>query len=332
MLLAFARAARAAIGAAACALALLGSEAASAQGWPEHNITTVVPFAAGNAIDSVGRVVLDQVSKQVGRPIIIENRAGAGGTTGANAVAKSKPDGYTLLVFSSSFASAHSIYTSLPYDTLADFAAVAPIGVQPTVLVTAPTKPFRTVADVIAAAKARPGELNYASAGIGAASHLAAERFRVAGGFEAQHIPFRGPTDALTETMTGRVDFYFLPLAAALPLIQDGKLRALAVSAEKRSAVLPEVPTTAEAGLADSAYPFWAGLFLPAKTPRDIVGRLHDETEKALGAPTVRDRITKLGYEPMNMSPEAFQEYFKNDVIATAKLVKAAKIPTQERN
>src|SRR6202022_1177744 len=168
----------------------------------------VVPFAAGNAIDAVGRVVLDQVSKQLGQPIIVENRAGAGGTTGANAVAKANPDGYTMLVFSSSFASAHSIFTNLPYDTLKDFAAVVPIGLQPTVLVTAPSKGFKTVADLVAAAKAHPGALNFASAGIGSASHMAGERLRLAAGIDVQHIPFRG-AEGLAEVMAGRIDYYF---------------------------------------------------------------------------------------------------------------------------
>jgi tripartite-type tricarboxylate transporter receptor subunit TctC len=322
-------------GGAVCAAVVLSIAAANpawAQAWPVRTITAVVPFAAGNAIDVIGRVVLDQLSKQLGQPIVVDNRAGAGGTTGANAVAKAAPDGYTLLVFSSSFASAHAIYPNLPYDTFNDFAAVVPLGLQPTVLVTAPSKGFKTVADLVAAAKAKPGAMNFASAGIGAASHLAAERFRVSAGFEAQHIPHRGPVDALTAVMTGQVDFYFLPLAPALPLIQEGKVLALAVSTAKRAAALPEVPTTTEAGLPDSAYDFWVGLFLPAKTPRDIVDKLHDEAQKTLQVPAMRERLAKLGYEPMSMTPQEFETYFKADVVATTKLVKAAKIPTQERN
>jgi tripartite-type tricarboxylate transporter receptor subunit TctC len=259
----------------------------------------------------------------------VENRPGAGGTTGVASVARSTPDGYTMLVHSSSFSSAYAIYKNLPYDTFADFVGAAPIGVQPTVLVSAPSKGFKTLADLVAAAKARPGELNFASAGIGAASHLAAERFRVSAGFTAQHIPFRGPTEALTEVMAGRIDYYFLPIAPALPLIKEGKLIALAVSSAKRAPSLPDVPTTAEAGLKDAAYNFWNGLFVPTKTPRDVVGRLHAETTKAVQEPAVQEKLAKLGVEPLAMSAEEFDKYFRDDVLATAKLVKDAGVPQQ---
>ena len=304
----------------------------STQSWPTRTITAVVPFAAGNAIDAVSRVVIDQLSKQLGQPMVIENRAGAGGTLGANAVARAAPDGYTVLLYSSSFSISHAIHANLPYDTLKDFTPVVPFGVQPTVLVTAPAKGFKTLAELVTAAKAKPGAMSFASAGIGAASHMAAERFRVSAGFEALHIPFRGPTDALTAAMTGQVDFYFLPIAAALPLIQDGKLTALAVSTAKRASALPDVPTTTEAGLKDSAYDFWTGLFVPAKTPREIVLRLHTETQAALDTPLVKDRHAKMGMEPLRQSPEEFAAYFHKDVEDIGKLVKAAKIPTQERN
>src|SRR5207248_139104 len=160
---------------------------------------------------------------------------------------------------------------------------------------------WKTLADLVAAAKANPGKLNFASAGIGAASHLAAERFRVSAGFTAQHIPFRGPVEALTEVITGRIDFYFLPVAAALSQIQDGKLVALAVSTAKRAALLPDVPTTAEAGLRDAAYVFWNGIFVPVRTPHDLVNRLHDETQKALAIASVQERLAKVGQEPMAM-------------------------------
>ena len=312
-------------------LAATAAGAATAQTWPARTITAVVPFAAGNAIDAVGRIVMDELSRQLGQPVVVENRAGAGGTVGAAAVARAAPDGYTVLLYSSSFSISHSIHASLPYDTLNDFIPVVAFGVQPTVLVTAPSKGFKTLADLVAAAKAKPGALSFASAGIGAASQMAAERLRVSAGFEALHIPFRGPTDALTAAMTGEVDFYFLPIAPALPLIKDGKLVALAVSTAKRASALPDVPTTTEAGLKDSAYDFWVGMFVPAKTPREIVERLHNETQKALDQPSVKDRYAKLGVEPLRMTTEEFAAYFRKDVEDTARLVKAAKIPTQER-
>jgi len=319
--------------AAGCAAAMLAMAAtASAQTWPTRTITAVVPFAAGNAIDAVGRIVMDELSRQLGQPVIVENRAGAGGTVGAAAVARAAPDGYTLLLYSSSMSISHSIHVNLPYDTFNDFVPVVPFGLQPTVLVTAPSKGFKSLGELVAAAKAKPGAMSFASAGIGAASHMAAERLRVSAGFEALHVPFRGPTDALTAAMTGQVDFYFLPIAPALPLINDGKLTALAVSTAKRATALPDVPTTTEAGLKDSAYDFWVGMFVPAKTPRELVARLHDETQKALDVPSVKDRYAKLGVEPMRMTQEEFAKYFRADVEDTARLVKAAKIPTQERN
>jgi len=312
---------------ASCTLIAFAAPAV-AQTWPTRPITAVVPLAAGSASDVMGRVVLDQVSRQVGQPIVVENRPGAGGTIGANVVAKAPPDGNTILVYGA-LAISHALYSKLPYSTLDDFAPVVPIGQQPLVLVTAPAKGFKTLADLIAAAKARPGALNYASAGIGSASHFAAERLRVSAGIEAQHVTFRGANEALTEVVGGRVDFIYIPIAPALPLINDGKLVALAISAEKRAAELPDVPTSGEAGLANSAYPFWSGLFVPAKTPRDIIVRLHDETEKALQLAAVQERLAKLGVEPMPMSLDQFEKFFRNDVAANVQLVKAAHIPTQ---
>jgi len=312
---------------ASCTLIAFAAPAV-AQTWPTRPITAVVPLAAGSASDVMGRVVLDQVSRQVGQPIVVENRPGAGGTIGANVVAKAPPDGNTILVYGA-LAISHALYSKLPYSTLDDFAPVVPIGLQPLVLVTAPAKGFKTLADLIAAAKARPGALNYASAGIGSASHFAAERLRVSAGIEAQHVTFRGANEALTEVVGGRVDFIYIPIAPALPLINDGKLVALAISAEKRAAELPDVPTSGEAGLANSAYPFWSGLFVPAKTPRDIIVRLHDETEKALQLAAVQERLAKLGVEPMPMSLDQFEKFFRDDVAANVQLVKAAHIPTQ---
>jgi tripartite-type tricarboxylate transporter receptor subunit TctC len=308
----------------------LGTLASAQSNWPDRAILAVVPFAAGAANDIVGRIVFEQVSKQVNQPIVFENRPGAGGTLGANLVAKAAPNGNTVLVHSSSFASALSLYKTLPYDTFNDFAAVLPLGNSPTVLVVAPSKGFKTVADLIAAAKAKPGAMNFASAGIGSTSHLAAERFRLSAGIEAQHIPFRGPNEAFTEVLAGRIDFYFLPLAPALPLVKEGQLTALAVSSEKRATTLPDVPTTTELGLKDSTYLFWTAVFLPAKTPRDIVNKLHEESRKALLVPAVQERIARTGNEPMPMTVEEFGAYFKQDVLSTTKLMQQIGIKPQE--
>jgi len=196
--------------------------------------------------------------------------------------------------------------------------------------VTAPAKGFKSAADLIAAAKANPGAMNFASAGIGSVSHLAAERFRLSAGIEAQHIPFRGPNEAFTEILAGRIDFYFLPLAPALPLVQQGQLTALAVSSEKRAMLLPDVPTTTELGLKDSTYLFWTGVFLPAKTPREIVNKLHEESRKALQVATVQERVAKTGNEPMPMTVAEFDTFFKDDVRATTKLMQQIGIKPQD--
>ena len=295
---------------------------AAAQEWPTRAITAISPFSAGNANDIVGRVVLDPVSKQLGQPIVVENRPGGGGAIGANAVAKAAPDGYTILLHSSSFSAEVVLHKTLPYDPLGDFAAVIPFGAQPSVLVAAPSKGFKTVADIVAAAKAKPGSLNFASAGVGSASHMAAERFRVSAGFTAQHIPFRGPAEAFAEVMAGRIDFYFLPIAPALPVVADGTLVALAVSTPERAPALPNVPTTAEAGFPGASYLFWGGLFVPKKTPSSIVARLHDETKKALDLPSVQERLSKLGVQPLPMTSEQFDKFFRDDVAVTIRLAK----------
>ena len=316
---------RTACAAAACLVITL-APAARAQDWPNRSVLTISPLTAGNAADTVARIVLDQVGRQVGQSFVIENRPGAGGTTGSAAAAKADPDGYTLFLLTASQGSYAALHKSLPYDPARDFIPVAMFGVQPSVLVAAPSKGWTSVADLVNAAKAAPGVLNFASAGLGSASHWAGERFRLAAGITVQHNPFRGPVEAFTEVMTGRVDFYFLPVAPAMPNIQDGKLVALAVSTPKRAPMLPNVPTVAEAGYPEAQYLFWGGVGFPAKTPRTIVDRLHAETEKALAAPGVRERLTTLGVEPAPMTVEEFGKFYRDDVAAILKLAKDANI------
>ena len=296
--------------------------AALAQNWPTRTIQLISPFTAGNANDTVARIVTEQVSKQIGQSFVIENRPGGGGVIGAAAVAKAIPDGYTILLHSSSLSSQVVLHKSLPYDPLKDFAPIVLFGIQPSVLVSAPSKGFKSVADLVAAAKAKPGALNYASAGIGSASHMAAERFRIASGIKVQHIPFRGPVEAFTEVLAGRLDFYFLPIAPAIGMIRDGKIVALAVSTPKRSPSLPNVPTTAEAGYPDAQYLFWGGMSGPAKIARSIVNKLHDETQKALDMPAMQEKLAKLGVQPMPMSVDQFDKFFRADVADTIKLAK----------
>ena len=311
-------------------LAVAGAGPARAQAWPARAITTVVPLGAGSASDVIARLVMDQISRQIGQTIVVENRPGAGGTLGASMVAKSAADGYTILCYGA-LASAHALYARLPYDTLKDFIPVIPLGQQPLVVITAPSKGYRTLRDLIAAAKAKPGDLNYSTAGVGSASHFGAERLRAAAGFTAQHVPFRGAAEAVTEVVAGRADFSLQLGATSLSLVRDGKLAVLAVSAEQRASVLPEVPTMIEAGLTgDATYPFWTGLFVPAQTPRDIVVRLHTEAAKALQAPNVQERFKQIGVEPMPMDMEQFAKFFRDDVEANVKLVQTANIPRQQ--
>jgi tripartite-type tricarboxylate transporter receptor subunit TctC len=307
----------------AALFALLGALAvspAAAQDWPTRPIKAIVPVSAGSSTDLVARAVFDTLAPALGQPIVIEYRLGAGGAVGAASVAKAEPDGYTLLVHSVAIAIMASTVLNAGYDARKDFAAVAPMANVPLVLV-AQTK-YRTVADLVAAGKARPGALNYASVGYGATAHLVAERFRVAAGFAAQHIPFKGAPEGLTEIMAGRIDFEFSPIGTAGPLIEGGKLSALAVSTRHRARALPDVPTSIEAGFPNSDFDFWIGLFLPAKTPRAIVDKLARETAKAVQSPAVQERLATLGAEPMAMSAAEFDAYLHAQIETTGELTR----------
>jgi tripartite-type tricarboxylate transporter receptor subunit TctC len=302
---------------------------AAAQQWPSRTVTIVVPLAAGSASDIAARVVADQLSRQLKATFIVKNRTGAGGTVGAGAVARSAPDGYTILAYGA-LSVAHALYAKLPYDTLNDFVPVIPLGQQAQAVTTAPSKGYKTLGDLIAAGKAKPGVLNYSSAGVGSASHFAAERLMVAAGFTAQHIPFKGSGESLREIVAGRVDFSIQSFATTVPLIQNGTLLPLAVSAYKRSALVPDVPTTIEAGLpAASVYTFYTGIYLPAKTPRSIVERLHGEIAKALQAAETQAQFKKVGVEPLPMSLGEFGNFTREEVESTVAIARAAKIQQQ---
>jgi tripartite-type tricarboxylate transporter receptor subunit TctC len=298
----------------------------AAQSWPARSIRAFVTAGAGSAVDVVPRVVFDQLASQLGQPIVVENRGGAGGTIAVTMVARAPPDGYTILAASSALTVAPWLHPSLPYDTSRDLAAIAALGSIPNVLVTSPLNGSKTIAQFIAAARAKPGSFNYASTGVGTATHMSAERFRVSAGIDAVHVPTKSGPEALTEVLSGRADFYLCPLATALPFIRDGKVLGLAVSGGKRRPELPDVPTTAEAGLADADYTFWLGLFAPAKTARDVVHRLHDETVKAMRAPNVAEKLTTLGVAPMAMAPEEFDAIVRHEIASNALLVRQAGI------
>ena len=299
---------------------------AQAEVWPTKPLRAIVPVAAGSTTDIIPRVVFEQLSLQLGQAIVVENRVGAGGTVGSAFVAKADPDGYTVLAHGAALTISPSLYSNLSYDPAQDFAAVVPLGISSSVLVVPPTRGWRMVGDLISTAKAKPGALNFASVGVGSATHLSAERFRVSAGVEAVHVPFKGGAEAMTEVIAGRIDFFFGPIGLVLPQIEDGKLTALAVNGAKRSAALPNVPTTFEAGVADAEYAFWLGLFLPVKTPRTIVDKLNHETLKALQDPTVRQKLTTLGFDPMVMTPTEFRAHVEREITINAALVKAAGI------
>ena len=314
------------------ALALLGLTTAATVGahaqaaWPTRQpIKLILPFPPGSALDAVARPVFDAVAHQIGQSMVFESRAGAGGTLGMAAVAKAEGDGYTLLVNSSVHTITPSTYSKLPYDTLRDFAAVSPLSQFPNVLVVPPPR-FKTIQELVASAKAKPGSITYGSGGVGAATHLNAERFRLSAGFEAVHVPFKGAPDALREILGNRIDFYFAPLSSVVGLIGSGEIRGLAVSSLKRSASLPAIPTTLESGYPNSDYTFWVGLFAPSATPRPIIDRLHGEIAKALHEPAIADALTKLGAEPMELSPTQFDAFVRTEIGINAALVKAAGI------
>jgi tripartite-type tricarboxylate transporter receptor subunit TctC len=296
----------------------------SAQGWPAKPLRAIVPVGAGSSTDIVHRIVLEQVAEQLGQPIVVENRVGAGGSIGTAAVAKAPPDGYTLLANGSAHTIAPALYRNLPYDPVRDFAAIVPIGSSPSVLVVSPARGMKRAADLVAAAKAQPNALNFSSVGIGTATHLSAERFVASAGVLAVHVPFKGGAEAMTEVLAGRVDFFFGPVALVLPQVREGKLVALAVNTSKRSATLPDVPTTSEAGIIDAEYPIWFGLFAPAGTPREVVERLSRETLIALQTPKVRERLAALGVDPMPMSPDEFAAHVNREVSLNAALTRKA--------
>lgn len=299
-------------------------QSALAQGiYPNKPIRVIVPFAAGSTTDIIARAIADKVGQSMGQSLVVDNRSGASGTIGQQVVAAAPPDGYTLMIHSSSHTVSPSTFTKLPFDTRADFAGVTPISSLPNALVIAPAKNIRTLQALLVAARSRPGSINFASAGQGSATHLNAEKFRLAARIEATNIPFKGSAEAITELLSGRVDYYFSPIAPVIGQIRDGQLLALAVGSPKRAAALPEVPTTAEAGVPGSEFNFWIGMMAPAKTPREIVERLHDEVVKALATPEVRERFLKLGADAWTLKPEQFDTYIRDEIKANAVLVKA---------
>jgi tripartite-type tricarboxylate transporter receptor subunit TctC len=307
-------------------LSLIVASTARAEEWPSHLIRATIPFGAGSATDVVPRVVFDGLAAELGQPIVVENRVGAGGTVGTAMVAKAEPDGYSILGHSSALAIAPAIYPDLSFDPTRDLVSALMIGTNANVMIVSPSRPWKTVQDFIADAKAKPGSITFGSVGVGSAVHINAEKFRLAAGIEATHVPYRGGAEVIADIIGGRIDFYFCPLATALPLIQAGQVRALLVSTPRRVADLPDVPAPAEVGLPKAEMTIWLGVFVPAKTPRDIVEKLHAAGQRVLDKPEMQQKLKKLGVEPLPMTPAEMDDLVKRDVAAYMEVIKAAGI------
>ena len=306
------------------AAAVLVAATSAAQTYPSKTIKIVVPFTAGSATDIMARVVGEKLQAAWGQPVVVENRPGAGGTLGATQVAKGEADGHTLLVVSTGHVVNPVLYGNLQYDTLGDFSGVTPLASLPSVLVVGAGSPYKTVAELIAAARAKPGVLNYASAGVGSATHVNAEKFRANANLQVTHIPFKGTPETIVEVSSGRTDFMFTPVLASIPSIRDNRLRALAVSTAKRSSALPNVPTVAESGLPGFAFDFWIGMLAPAKTPKPVVAKINAEVARILALPEVKERMATLGAEPMPMSPDQFDAYIKDEFNTLGAVMRTA--------
>jgi tripartite-type tricarboxylate transporter receptor subunit TctC len=289
----------------------------------------IISFTPGSSTDIVGRVVMQKVSEYWGQPVVPENRAGAGGSIGTAAVARAEPDGYTLLIDSSAHAVTPAIYAKLPYDTLKDFVDISPLTIQPNVFVVRADSPFKTLMDVVNAAKANPGKLNIGHAGVGSGTHLNTERWIAAAAIKVTEIPYKGTPEVITNILSGSVDGYWGPISAVMSQIKAGKLRPLAVSTPKRSPQLPEVPTTGEAGVKGADSPLWFGVWGPAALPKDIVQKISADVRKALQDPGVKDKLQSLGNDTLDMSPEEFAKFVREELETYAKVVKAAGIKPQ---
>jgi tripartite-type tricarboxylate transporter receptor subunit TctC len=311
------------------ALSSLALQAGAAETFPTHPVRVIITFPPGSATDIIGRVLTQKLTEYWGQQVVADNRGGAGGSLGSALAAQSAPNGYTLLINSNAHAANPSIYARLPYDTMKDFTNIAPIVSAPNVMITQANSKIRTLADMIADAKARPGKINFASAGTGSGTHLSLEKFKMMTHLDFTHIPYKGTGEVIIDILAGRVDYYFVPISAGIGYIKDGKVRALAVSSIKRSPQLPSVPTVDESGVKGYDSGLWFGLWGPAKMPADVVQKIWKDTDRALASKDVIDRMATLAAVPMHMKPAEFTNYVKSEIADTAKVVKAAGIKPQ---
>lgn len=315
------------VGRISCALAVaaIGATPCAAQPqYPAKPIRLVVPFSAGSATDLLARIIGNKMGEGGNYQVIVENRPGAGGTVGATSVARSAPDGYTLILVSVGHAINATLYPKLSYDTVKDFTPVSMVATVPNVLVVNAGSKYRSVQDIVAAAKAQPGQMNFDSAGSGSSTHLSGEMFKMQAGIDILHIPYKGTGEALTEVMAGRGDLMFAPTVSAMPFVKQGKLRALAVTTAKRTSALPDIPTMAESGLPGYAFDSWFGILAPAGTPKDVVEALNAQVRKALASPDVRKRLAEQGAEAQGTTPQEFASYIQAEIGKLAPVVKQA--------
>lgn len=310
----------------AAAVIAVPAEAAAAERvtYPSRPIRMIVPWTAGSQTDLLARMIAPKLAGSLGQSVVIDNRPGAGGTLGAAIVAIATPDGHTLMMQAAAHAVSPSLYSKLPYDAVADFAGISRVGSVPNVLVVAPSLGIGSVKDLIALAKQRPGQINFTSAGIGGGTHINGEQFKMAAGINVVHVPHRGTPEALIDTMTGRVHYFFAPLGSALPFIKDGRLIPLGVSTLERSPALPNVPTVAEAALPGFEFDLWYGLMAPGKAPKPIVNRLSAEVQRILKLPDIKERMAEQGVVPKSSTPEAFDQFLRVEVERLGKVVKAS--------
>jgi tripartite-type tricarboxylate transporter receptor subunit TctC len=315
-----------------CALALglfalgLAGEALG-QSYPSKNVRIVVPFPAGGGVDTMARILGTKLSDRLGQTVLVEHKPGAGGNIGADVVAKSPPDGYTVLLTVNGLSASPALYRSLPFDPVKAFEPITQVAASQFVLVGSPKLEAKTLQDVIALARAKPGKLNYGSSGVGAPLHMQAEMFKHGAGLDIAHIPYRGDAPMLTALLAGDIDIGFMPVGTGVAQVQSGAVKGLAVTGRKRLKALPDLPTLAESGVKGLEDGSWYGLFAPAGTPRDIVVRLQKEMAEVLKSPDVVQRISVTGYEPVGSTPDEFAAFFKADVAKFAKVVADAKIP-----